>query len=416
MNILYLDHYAGSPSLGMEYRPFYLAREWQRLGNQVAIVAASYAHVRTTNPNVADLVTVSQVEGLPFVWLRTPTYHGNGLARVRNMLAYLRGLRQWRRWLPFTPDVIIASSTYPMDIGPARAMAQRTGATLIWEVHDLWPLSPMELGGMAWWHPFILWVQHYGDLACRCSDAVVSLLPLAHLHLTTRGMLRERFHHIPNGVDIDPQAHAVPIPAQVAEVISEARRDGRFLVAYTGAHGPANALDALIDCVNQSRDERVLVLLIGSGPEKARLQVRAAGCPRLRFLDSIPKGAVDAVLRSVDVAFVGHRKQALYRFGISPNKLMDYMLAGVPIISAIAAGNDPVSEANCGLTIEPDSPTAIAAAFATLQRMSTDERRSMGQRGREHILRHQTYPVLAQRFLDIMQDLRHQPVVPGVHA
>lgn len=182
MNILYLDHYAGSPSLGMEYRPFYLAREWQRLGHRVAIVAASYAHVRSTNPAVADAVTAAQVEGLPFIWLRTPAYQGNGLSRVRNMLAYLRGLRRWKRWLPFTPDVIIASSTYPMDIGPARAMARHTGAKLVWEVHDLWPLSPMELGGMPWWHPFILWVQHYEDLYNWATEAKSHFEPYMDVH------------------------------------------------------------------------------------------------------------------------------------------------------------------------------------------------------------------------------------------
>ena len=52
MNILYIDHYAGSVSMGMEFRPYYLAREWQKKGHNVRIVTASFAHLRKNNPAV----------------------------------------------------------------------------------------------------------------------------------------------------------------------------------------------------------------------------------------------------------------------------------------------------------------------------------------------------------------------------
>jgi len=52
MNIVYIEHYAGTPALGMEFRPYYLAREWVRAGHRVQMLAASYSHVRARQPEV----------------------------------------------------------------------------------------------------------------------------------------------------------------------------------------------------------------------------------------------------------------------------------------------------------------------------------------------------------------------------
>ena len=140
MNILYLNHYAGSPQLGMEYRPYYLAREWVRAGHRVQMLAADFSHVRSTQPAAGDAV----IDGIDYRFYATPRYAGNGVARVKNIAAFLRAA--WadtpRLVRDFNPNVVIASSTYPMDIWVARRMARLSRAKLVFEVHDLWPLSP----------------------------------------------------------------------------------------------------------------------------------------------------------------------------------------------------------------------------------------------------------------------------------
>ena len=157
MNILYLNHYAGSPSLGMEYRPYYFAREWVRAGDTVTIIAANFSHVRTKQPQKAR----EELDGIAYRWLPTPSYQGNGLGRVKNIWSFLHQVWQLAPALvaEHQPDVVIASSTYPMDIWVARHISRLANAKLIYEVHDLWPASPIELSGMPWWHPFILLCQ-----------------------------------------------------------------------------------------------------------------------------------------------------------------------------------------------------------------------------------------------------------------
>ena len=195
MNILLINHYAGSPHHGMEFRPYYLAREWVRAGHGVQIVAASFSHVRSLQPEVGAQERDETIDGIAYRWLSAPRYSGNGLGRVRNIGAFLS--RLWRETpalvQAFRPDVVIASSTYPMDIWVARRIARRARAKLVYEVHDLWPLSPIELAGLSPRHPFIRLGQRAEDAACRDADVVVSMLPKVADHLAAHGLdLRDR--------------------------------------------------------------------------------------------------------------------------------------------------------------------------------------------------------------------------------
>ena len=74
MRILLINHYAGSPEHGMEYRPYYISREWVNMGYNVSIVAASFSHLRSTNPTVYQSFTCEVIDGIRYVWIKTPYY------------------------------------------------------------------------------------------------------------------------------------------------------------------------------------------------------------------------------------------------------------------------------------------------------------------------------------------------------
>ncbi len=404
MNILYLNHYAGSPALGMEYRPYYLAREWVRAGHRVQLLAADFSHVRTLQPACGDEL----VDGIAYRWYATPRYRGNGLGRVRNIGAFLHAV--WRDTARLVrelrPDVVIASSTYPMDIWVARRLARRAGARLVYEVHDLWPLSPIELSGMSPRHPFALLCQAAEDAAYRDADVVVSMLPKVQGHMAGRGLDLKKLHIVPNGIALGEwQGVAPPLRDDVAQALAAARAAGRTVVGYAGSMGLPNALDTLLDAAALLRNEALQFVLVGSGHEQARLaqRVAAEGLARVQWLPPIPKAQVPSFLAGVDIAYIGWQRVPIYRFGIAPNKLMDYLMARCPVLHAVDAGNDPVAEAGAGLTVAPDSAAAIAQGLLQLAALPADERRAMGERGRAFVLAHHTYLVLAQRFLDAMQ-------------
>ncbi|HSP86699.1 MAG TPA: hypothetical protein VLN45_01085, partial [Ignavibacteriaceae bacterium] len=136
MNILLINHYAGSPGLGMEYRPYYMAREWQKAGHKLLIIAASNAHVRTHQFKLSKNYEKHIIEGIDYLIFKTPEYQGNGFSRVLNMFSFVKGLYQNSKIISkeFKPDVVIASSTYPLDIFPAKRIANISKAKLFFEV------------------------------------------------------------------------------------------------------------------------------------------------------------------------------------------------------------------------------------------------------------------------------------------
>ena len=404
MNILLINHYAGSPRHGMEFRPYYLAREWVRTGHRVQIVAASQSHVRATQPTPGSEL----IDGIAYRWLNTPIYTGNGLGRVKNIWAFCRQL--WadapRMARDFKPDVVIASSTYPMDIWVARRIARLARAKLVYEVHDLWPLSPIELSGMSPMHPFALLCQKAENDAYRDADAVISMLPKVHDHMAAHGLDLRKLTIVPNGISLDEwaeEAEGEPLNAALTAFLDAEHASGKIVLGYAGSHGLPNALDLLLDAAKLLPPD-ISVVMVGGGHEKARLAQRVAdeAITNIALFPAIPKLQIPALLARFDIAYIGWQRTPIYRFGIAPNKLMDYMMARRPVLHSVDAGNDPVAECQAGLTVPPENAAAVAQGVMQLAALPAAECSAMGERGREFVLANHTYPVLAQRFREAM--------------
>ncbi|RNB87375.1 glycosyltransferase WbuB [Brevibacillus fluminis] len=405
MNIMFINPYAGSMRYGMQLRPYYLAKKWVKIGHQVTIVAATYAHVRTHQPNPSGGIAEEEEDGIRYVWLPTMEYEGNGLKRVINMMQFSWALLRLRKQLAerYQPDVVVASSPHPFSIFGAEKIARQTGAKLVFEVRDLWPLTLIELGHKSPWHPFIMLMQYAENYAYRKADKVVSLLPKADRYMILHGMEPHKFTYLPNGIDVDEWQQVLEggVPELHRETIARYKAEGRFLLAYTGSHGLADSLHHLVAAADELRDQPVGFLCVGHGPEKPALEQLAVerGLDNVAFLPPVSKAALLELLTQMDVLYIGWKREEMYRFGVSPNKLFDYMMAAKPVIHAIEAGNDPVAASGCGITIPPEDPQAIAQAISTLRAMSGKERAEMGMRGREYVLAEHNLEQLAARFL-----------------
>lgn len=406
MNLLLINHYAGSPEMGMEYRPYYLGREWVKSGHKVYIIAASQAHVRTNQPNVKNDFQEEIIDGINYIWIKTPAYSGNSFGRIRNMFSFTRKLWIKSKFIAksYNPDVVIASSTYPLDNYPARRISKFSKAKYIYEVHDLWPLSPMELGGYSKWHPFILLMQRAENFAYKNIDAVVSMLPKTKTHMISHGLNPGKFNYIPNGICPDEWNENNKIPENHKSILEKLKSEGNKLIAYTGSHGIANALDNFINAAEILKKEKVSFVLIGNGPEKENLKklAKRKELNKVIFLDSISKDKIPDLLSYFDILYIGLKHQPLFRFGISPNKMIDYMMAGKPIIQAINAGNNMVKVAGCGISVEPDKPNEVVDAILKLLNLTREELKILGENGKKYVKENHDYSKLAEQFIKII--------------
>ncbi len=390
--------------MGMEYRHFYLAKELIRMGHAVTIVAASYSHLRGQNPLPEHTMQETIEAHVPFVWIKTPPYYRNNAFRMRNIAAFLSAvwLRAKELAVHFSPDVVVASSTYLLDLYPAARIARYAGAKLVFELHDVWPLSLMELHGFSERHPFMRLLAKAERASYQMADTVIGLLPKTALRAQELGITDKKITYVPNGIeDKTPKPDTV---SRAQHRIQALHAQNIFTVVYVGGFAQANALQTLVQACSYL-PAGIAVVLVGKGECKDELAAYAAhnNLRNLYFEEYVPKGQVLGVLEHADCLYIGAKASGLYRYGIGMNKLYDYMLAARPILFAIDAPDNEVTQSGCGICIEPQNAGALAGGIVRLRGMTAAERDSMGQRGREFVLAHRNYRHLAQRFLEAIQ-------------
>jgi glycosyltransferase involved in cell wall biosynthesis len=392
MSVVWIvNQYAGSPLHGMEYRHYHLARGLMARGHRVVVLSGSRSHLFTRPPRVSRPFTLQDIDGITYCWVAgTPYERAISARRVVNMAAFAALLECLPTGRLPAPDAILVSSPSLFPVPVAARWARRFGARVAFEVRDIWPLTLQELGGLSDRHPLIAVMQRIEDYAYRIADTVVSVLPAARDHMVSRGMAPEKFHYLPNGIDLTSRTVTAP-PAAVRNAI----RKGTFTVGFVGTLGHANVLETLIDAAHLLDPDEAQIVIVGHGPEHDGLVARAAGARNLSFVGAIPKGQVGGAIELFDACYVGYRRSPLYRFGVSPNKLFEYMAAGRPVLFAADAANQPVREADCGRTVAPEDPAALAEAIRSLIASPPAERDRLGANARAYVERHHDYDRLA---------------------
>jgi glycosyltransferase involved in cell wall biosynthesis len=385
MRIWIINHYALPPTSAGGNRHYNIARQLIKRGHEVIIIAANYNHfTHAYIPSPAKIGNVDQTFAVPFIWIPTPPYRGNTMSRFWNMLVF-----SWRllfsKYLPNNepPDVIIGSSPHLFSAFSAEILSRRFKIPFLFEVRDIWPDTLVELGRISRKHPLIQLMKYIELRLYRRAQRVISLLPAADTYFINNGVARDDIFWLPNA--IDPET----MPTNL-----ESRSRQKFTVMYAGAHGLANDLDTVLDAakllMKQSLDQDICICLAGEGPDKLRLKQRVLNenIHMIQFIDAVPKNEVFQLLNNADVFLMLLRKSPVFRWGISPNKLFDYLMMGRPVIFGVDTPFNPIEKCNAGISIHPGNPVLLATAITKLYNLPEYEREEMGVRGREYVMKH----------------------------
>jgi len=396
-----INQYAGSPRIGMNFRSYYLAKELQKKGHDVTIFSGSFSHLFSKPPQVSSTFTKESLDGINYIWVKTPKYEASkSFKRLASMMIFSLKLFFFNPFSLKKPDVIIISSLSLFPILNAYLWSKLLKTKLIFEVRDIWPLTLIELGNVSKYNPLVLILGALEKLGYKKADYVVSLLPKAKEHMLSKGLDPEKFIYIPNGINLEEQQHLHTLSPHI---VSQLPQD-KFIVGYAGTLGIANALEYLLEAASLLKEiPAIHFVIVGNGSEKTAL-INVAQTKQLynvTFIEAIVKTDIPSMLQYFDLCYIGWHHYPLYRFGISANKLYDYMYAQKPIVHSVEAGNDPVAEAACGISVAPEDPSAIADAITVLYAMGEHERRLLGTKARAYVLEHHSYEVLTRQYTQL---------------
>lgn len=367
MKILYYHQHFSTPDGSTGTRSYEMARSLIARGHEVTIICGSY--------NMSDTGLTGcyshgsrkgDVDGIHVIELALP--YKNKLGLLQRTWTFIKfAIKGCSLVLTRDYDLIFATST-PLTAGIPGIVAKiLRRKAFVFEVRDLWPELPKALGVIQ--NPFVLWAMSLLErLTYHCADACIGLSPGMVQGIRKRSTPTKRIAMIPNGCDL----RLFPPPAPRKGTPRDSSRP--LQVIFSGAHGLANGLDAVLDTaniLNKRGSMDVEFIFIGDGKQKSHLIARAEneGLTNCQFLTPLPKIELSRLLNKCDLGMMVLENIPEFYYGTSPNKFFDYIASGLPVINNYPGWvANLITEHHCGFTVPPDNATFFAD---TLERISS---------------------------------------------
>ncbi len=400
-----VNHNAGSPYHGPNFRSYYAGLGWAQREINVTIVCSSFSHKLTRLPRVHGEYAAEVIDGLRYIWLRTGRF-STSIGRAANYLHFFRRLSLVPDIIREPVDYVICSSPPPFWIWFCDAFARSKGAALIFEVRDLWPDVIFETRRTGVLNP-VAWIMKFAEKAAyHRADFVVSVNESAIKVMRRRGLSDARFRAIPNGAALPSKrpCSSGDLP-RAAEKCRELKSSGQFVVGYAGALSSVYGLSFLVKAAEYLAHRRIVFVVAGRGPMHGELRLKADRLPNLYLAGWIPKEQLQLFLREVDVCYAGLLDIKSFTFGSDSTKLYEYMKASKPILHAVGDKNSIVIKARCGVRVEPESVSALVDGLCLLERSPESRLRRWGMNGRRFLEEQRSYRVLTDKWLHLFKGL-----------
>lgn len=312
------------------------------------------------------------------------------------MLDYMKKVQKVALTCKENPDIIIGSSVHLFAVYAAYKVAKKLRVPFIMEVRDIWPQTLIDMG-ISKWHPFVLFLGVLEKLLYKKADKIITNLPFAYKHIEKFGVKRENIVWISNGVDLSAFENLTT------------KKTETFLVTYTGSIAQANVLDSLFEVAKRLKNiDTIKFKLYGDGAyfQKYQKYIQDNKLENIELMGLVSKNDIPQILVNSDVLYLGLKDSPLYRYGISLNKIFDYLASNRPIIFASNARNNPVQDSKSGITIKPENADELEKAIIELYSMREEDRKSRFNNGFEYVKNNFSVQFLTNKLENLINGLQ----------
>ena len=381
-------------------RGWFLMEGLADLGVQ-PVVITSDSNRLIEPPKLNRKVTREDRGGVTLFWLKTTKYQG--AKSIRRILSWLHF--EWnvltfdKSNLP-KPEVIVASSLSLLSVVSGLLLKRKYNCRLVFEVRDIWPLTVVEEGGFGKRNPFVLALSFVEKLGYKRSDAIIGTMPNLSEHVREVSGAGTPVNFVPMGVSEAHLADQKDLDPGYAE---EFLSSSKMKVVHAGTIGITNALDVFFEAAVELQDNPdIEFIVVGDGPLKRFYTEKYANCNNIVFAPKVNRNQVQAVLAECDVVFFSVFPSKVWDYGQSLNKVIDYMLSGNPVVASYSGFPSMVNEAKCGSFVPAGDAGALASELKRYAAMTRSDRKLIGARGRDWLLKNRSYDKLAKTFGDAL--------------
>ena len=408
MKIWLVNHYAVPPQYYPLARPSLIAKNLIKMGHEVTIIAASTVHNSDKNLiEGKEKIIKFQDDGIPYVLINCASYQGNGLKRVINILEFAKKLPGVLKTLE-KPDALIATSFDPISCYAGIKYAKKRGIKSVAEIADLWPETLVDYGGVKPNNPVVKWLRRIEKKIYKTADRIVFTMEGAYDYIIEQGwekkVQREKVAYINNGIDLE-QFDFNRNSYQIND--SDLENESVFKVIYAGAIRKVNGLDSLLDAAKKTKDPHIKYLIWGDGDEKERLikRVEDEKINNVTFKGKVDKKYIPFITSKADLNIAHNTPSKLFRFGISFNKLFDYLAAGKPVLCDFPSKYNPAIMWKAGIEVDKPSDENIANAICQIANESHDKYYEMCENARKAVLQKYNFSSLTLSLMEVIKSI-----------
>ena len=380
MRVLYFHQHFSTPKGATGIRSYEMAKALVKRGHQVTMVCGSYGAGQTGIDEPFEKgIRKGNVDGIDVIEFDLAYSNSDGF--LKRSVSFMKfAVRSIGIAMSAKYDLIFATTT-PLTAGIPGIFARwLRRKPFVFEVRDLWPELPKAMGVIR--NPVILWAMAVLErTSYRSAHRCIGLSPGIVDGIASTGKSTKDITMIPNGCDLNifDQTSAAWRPPGVA--------DSDFMAIFTGTHGIANGLDAVLDAaavLKRKNINNIKLVLVGQGRCKDSLKARAdkEDLGNVIFHDPVDKAKLSGLMSSADIGMQVLANVPAFYYGTSPNKFFDYISSGLPVINNYPGWlADMITENAIGYVVEPNNPEAFADALT--KAASSDQLDEMGARAKE---------------------------------
>lgn len=397
MEIWIFNHYSVGPGKSGITRHTDLAKYLVRDGHKVKIFASSFNHQTRSEDFIFDNDKYKEqvIDGIEYVWIKTRPYKGNDIRRIHNMISYYKNAKYAAKKMNTNPDIVIGSMMHHLAAYLGYKVAKQRNAKFIFEERDLWPQTIIDFGKISKNNPISTILYRFEKFMYKKSYKTIVLFDNAKSYVVSKGISKDKVICIPNA--IDPERAKVidmNLPHDLSNYFEE--RIDKKIIVYTGTHGLANNLDAILDAAKET--EKLEFLFVGDGPKREELikRKKTEKIENVTFLKSVDKAFIPSILSKCDLGLLPLKNSPVFKWGISPNKLFDYMGNSLPVVLLCDIDDSPLQKANAGFVIKDNFSKELAQLLLNLDFNNLDQ---LGVNGKEYVYKNHNWEINAKKIL-----------------
>jgi len=372
------NHYAHGTYFNKGGRHYWFAKNLLKKGYEPTIFCASTRHNSDMSVDIpGGTYRLKSVEKIPYVFVKTTKYK-NGIERIKNMWNFYKNL------YPSTaeygkeygkPDVILASSVHPLTLLAGIKIAKKYNVPCICEIRDLWPETIVQYGTLKK-NSLVAKLLYKGEKwLYNKADKLIFTIPGGKDYVEEIGLSSSKVRYINNGVDLEEYNKN-----KEEFIYSDEHLDNpsTFKILYTGSMGVANELTYLVQAAEKVQEkgiDNIQFILFGNGSQRGKLKeyVQNKGLTNIVFKEKVEKKFIPNILSKSDLNVFTGKHIPLYKYGLSLNKLFDYIASGKPTLSNIESGYDILVKHDCGKSVKGGSVEALVDGILEFYNMDQKE-------------------------------------------